>query len=140
MRRPAHVFALCAVDWLAVACQTSAERCNDHPDDPGCIPDAGTVGGLTWRTIQQEVGDGWADVELGLCGAFIREVVWLMPDGAPADGFVVQQIDIETTGVCPVPPESPLLDTCTDPPSVDHLPAHCVEDGAPFIDRGGIRF
>lgn len=140
-----RVTSALALALLLGACQTSAERCNAHPEDPACIPDAGTVGGLTYRSVQIDLdGERTTDVRLGLCGRFVREVVWLMPDRAPADGFVVQQVDIETTGACSVLPQEAddleLVDTCTDPPTVENLPPRCIEDGQPFIDRGGIRF
>lgn len=127
------------------ACQTPVERCNANPDDPDCIPDAGTVGGLTYRSVQIELDDDrTTDVELGLCGRFVREIVWLIPGGAPADGFVVQQIDIESTDRCTIIPGEGQgldhLDACTDPPTAETLPPTCVRDGEPYFDRGDVRF
>lgn len=145
MPRPtvAHALVL-ALALLLGACQTPVERCNAHPEDPACIPDAGTVGGLTYRSVLTELDDGrTADVVLGLCGNFTREVVWLMPDGAPADGFVVQQVDIESTDRCTLIPRDDsldYLDMCTDPPTVENLPPRCVRGDEPLFDRSDIRF
>lgn len=117
------------------------ERCNRDPSDPACVPDAGTVGDLTYRTLPVRRDDAWTDVQLGLCGEFVREIDWLMPAGAPADGFIVQQVDIDLSATCSVSSDSPLLDTCTDPPSAEHLPAACVDaDGRPSVAGYSIRF
>lgn len=121
--------------------ESTVDECNRDPTQTECIPDASVVGGLTYRTQQARRGDDWVSVELGLCGHFDREIVWLMPDGAPSDGYIVQQVDITMTATCSVSEDSPYLDECTDPPSVERLPDSCIDDnGEPFIERGTIRF
>lgn len=124
---------LAAATGLAGGCDNQQQRCNREPEAPDCIPDAGTVGGLTYRTRQDTPG---VDVVLLECGEFVREIFWLIPGGAPADGFVVQQITLTSTGVCPAPSDSDYLDRCTDPPTAETLPPSCIDgEGAPFIDE-----
>lgn len=134
--------ALIVLAALSSGCPESlVERCNSEPDAPECIPDAGVIEGLTYRTRQLGQGDRRVEVSIGICGAFTREIVWLMPEGAPTDGYVVQQVDISLTASCGVPDLSPFLDECTDPPSADHLPPTCLDDrGRPAVEGFTIRF
>lgn len=141
-RMPLVSRALIVLATLSSGCpESTVERCNREPDTPECIPDAEVVEGLTYRTEQIEQGEQWAEVRVGLCGAFRREIVWLMPGGAPADGYVVQQVDISLTASCSVSDASPFLDECTDPPSADHLPRACVDgQGRASVEGFTIRF
>ncbi len=77
--------------------QKDAQYCNRNPGDPDCIPEAGVVGGLTYRS--REIVDGGV-VQLGVCGQYTRSINWLMPDGAPTDGYIVQRIDAVTDPAC----------------------------------------
>ncbi len=107
---------------LLVGCgpAKSPAYCNENPNDPDCFPDAEAVGGLSYRSL---VEDGDAGVRTtGECGAYQRTINWLMPEGAPTDGYIVQHIEVAITPEC----------STTDPADLQSCPAvvprACTDD------------
>lgn len=50
--------------------------CNADPGLPACIVDAGTVGGLTYRTHPRRIDGRHQAVEIGACGGYRRLIDW----------------------------------------------------------------
>lgn len=148
-----RVASLCLSALLPAAsagCESEEEArnryCNAHPEpvDGGTVTSEGTFkckGDATVPTLPTDtehltyryvvVGEKGQYV-LGLCGAFLLNIQWQMPNARPTDGFIVQHVQIDTDSDDPIP----IADDTA--PGYSSLVANaCVEkpEGGDFLCR-----